>query len=42
VPDISRIHTLIGWRPSYSLDEILDEVIAATDTRVHHQLAVVS
>ena len=28
VPDISRIHTLTGWQPSRSLDEILRDVIA--------------
>jgi len=28
VPDTSRIHTLTGWQPSRSLDEILRDVIA--------------
>lgn len=28
IPDISRIHTLTGWQPSRSLDEILRDVIA--------------
>lgn len=28
IPDISRIHTLTGWQPSRSLDEILRDAIA--------------
>ena len=27
VPDISKIGELIGWRPTRTLDEILDDVI---------------
>jgi UDP-glucose 4-epimerase len=28
VPDTSKIETLIGWKPTFSLDQTLDEVIA--------------
>ncbi len=28
VPDTSRIRSLVGWRPTFALDDILDETIA--------------
>jgi UDP-glucose 4-epimerase len=28
VPDTSRIHSLLGWQPSHSLDQVLDSVIS--------------
>ena len=28
VPDTTKIRTLIGWKPTISLDQTLDEVIA--------------
>ena len=27
IPDISKIESLIGWRPTRTLDEILEDVI---------------
>jgi UDP-glucose 4-epimerase len=33
VPDISRLHTLIGWQPQHTLDEILRSVVAYEQTR---------
>jgi UDP-glucose 4-epimerase len=27
IPDTSRIHELIGWEPTHSLDEIIDDVV---------------
>ena len=33
VPDISRLHTLIGWQPQHTLDEILHSVVAYEQTR---------
>jgi UDP-glucose 4-epimerase len=35
VPDISRLHTLIGWHPQHTLDEILHSVIAYEQTRAN-------
>jgi len=29
VPDITRIHSLIGWRPQRNLDAILADVAAS-------------
>jgi UDP-glucose 4-epimerase len=34
VPDISRTLSLLGWRPTHSLDEILQSVIAFEKTRM--------
>jgi nucleoside-diphosphate-sugar epimerase len=28
VPDTSKIKTAIGWQPTFSLDETLDQVLA--------------
>jgi len=28
VPDTSKLHELVGWKPTFDLDQILDEVIA--------------
>ena len=33
VPDTTRVEALIGWRPTYSLDEILDDVIAEASSK---------
>ena len=33
VPDTSRLHTLIGWQPQHTLDEILRSVVAYEQTR---------
>jgi UDP-glucose 4-epimerase len=32
VPDISKINGLIGWKPSHSLDQIIEEVVAERRT----------
>jgi UDP-glucose 4-epimerase len=34
VPDTTRIHALLGWRPQYSLDEVLQAVIAYEQKRI--------
>ena len=34
-PDIGRVKSLIGWQPNYSLDEILDNVIAFQKSNSH-------
>ena len=28
VPDTSKVHALLGWKPTHSLDDILHETIA--------------
>ncbi|MBS0295159.1 MAG: hypothetical protein JSR45_02535 [Proteobacteria bacterium] len=28
VPDLSRVGELIGWKPSHTLDQIIDQVVA--------------
>ena len=28
VPDLTKIHNLIGYKPTYTLDDILESVIA--------------
>lgn len=35
VPDITRIHTLLGWSPKLGLDDILRRVIAYERERLH-------
>jgi UDP-glucose 4-epimerase len=38
VPDITKIHALIGWQPTVSLDQTLDQVIAQFRRKADHSI----
>jgi len=38
VPDITKLRSLVGWRPTYSLDEILDQTMAEAEMERNESL----